>query len=56
MDGLLGFGPCRNWESLGVHAPSSGLFIEGNLRAHALSWTERFFIFYFILAFLFFDF
>jgi hypothetical protein len=42
MDGLLGFEPWGNWESLGVHAPSSGLFIEGNLRAHALSWTNRF--------------
>ena len=42
MDELLGFEPWGNWESLGVHASSSGLFIEGNLRAHALSWTNRF--------------
>ena len=47
MDGLLGFGPWGNWESLGAHAPSSGLFIEGNLRAHALSWTKIIFFFFF---------
>ena len=46
MDGLLGFGPWGNWESLGAHAPSSGLFIEGNLRAYALSWTKRIFFFF----------
>ena len=62
MDGLLGFGPWGDWESLEAHAPSSGLFIEGNLRAHALSWIERIFfglfdfliflIFYFFFFFL----
>ena len=41
IDGLLGFGPWGDWESLGAHAPSSGLFIEGNLKAHALSLRER---------------
>ena len=46
MDGVLAFGPWGNWESLGVHAPSSWLFIEGNLRAHALSWIEKFFWFF----------
>ena len=51
MDELLGFGPWGDWESLGAHAPSSGLFIEGNLRAHALSWTKSF-IFIFIFNFL----
>ena len=56
MDGVLGFRPWGNWESLRVHAPSSGLFIEGNLRAHALSWTERIFfgfLFIYLLFFLF---
>ena len=43
IDGLLGFGPWGGWESLGAYASSSGLFIEGNLRAHALSWTKFFF-------------
>ena len=43
MNGLLGFWPWGYWESLGAHAPSSRLFIEGNLRAHAPSWIERFF-------------
>ena len=53
--GLLSFGPWGNWESLRAHGPSSGFFIEGNLRAHAaLSWRERiffFFGFFFILFF-----
>ena len=49
MDGLLGFGPWGNWESLGANGPSSGLFIEGNLRAHAFSWTERIFFLNFFL-------
>jgi hypothetical protein len=30
----------RKLRALGAHAHSSGLFIDGNLRAHALSWTE----------------
>ena len=56
MDGVLGFRPWGNWESLRVHAPSLGLFIEGNLRAHALSWTERFFFFDFLIFLIFFFF
>ena len=51
LDGLLGFGPWGNWESLGVHAPSSGLFIEGNLKAHVLSWIERVFFFFWLFDF-----
>ena len=51
MDGLLGFGPWGNWESLGAHAPSSGLFIEGNLKAPALSWRERIFFGFLIFFF-----
>ena len=48
MDGLLGLGPWGNWESLRAHTPGSGLFIEGNLRAHALSWRDFFIIYLFI--------
>jgi hypothetical protein len=47
MDGLLGFGPRGDWELLGAHAPSLELFIEGNLKAHAPSWKERFYFWLF---------
>ena len=41
-DGLISFGPWGNWKSLGAHALRSELFIEGNLRAYAPSWTKWF--------------
>ena len=45
--------PWGDWESLGAHASSSGLFIKGNLRAHVQSWTKRIFFGFFFFDFFF---
>ena len=54
MDRLLGFWRWGDWKSLGARASSSRLFIECNLRAHALSWIENFFFGFLIYFFIFF--